>query len=253
MPARDWADFLQAHHRPQLLVVDLGTPGKGPRGRLPSARWVTYGSLQTTADYAVCCEGRKSRLPSKVADARTLGELLAALRRRTRCEGWASNQFAIGLSTEDSAAAETSSVEGRIRRDIHTRSTGRRKSGCLLVSEPLKKCSLHKSSGVQLRFALVTPAALGCGTTRWERVLLGRPLRLLHARLSSTNTARGLGGWIAMTPNERSEEIDQAIRSLERELLVRPHAQAGRDVLGRCWLLCGRCTGAADRPGRMLH
>jgi hypothetical protein len=57
-----------------------------------------------------------------------------------------------------------------------------------------------------------------------------------------------------MQANERSKEIDQAIRSLERELTLRPHAEAGRDVLGKVlaalWALR---TGAADQPGRMLH
>ena len=57
-----------------------------------------------------------------------------------------------------------------------------------------------------------------------------------------------------MQANERSKEIDQAIRSLERELTLRPHAEAGRDVLGKVlaalWALR---TEAADQPGRMLH
>ena len=70
----------------------------------------------------------------------------------------------------------------------------------------------------------------------------------------STNTAWGCRGSIVMTANERSEEIDQAIRSLEGELTSRRHAEAGRDVLGKVlaalWALR---TEAADQPGRMLH
>jgi hypothetical protein len=53
------------------------------------------------------------------------GGTLGGSRRRTRRRRLGvqiSLQFR--LSTEDSAAAETSSVEGRIRRDIHIRSTG---------------------------------------------------------------------------------------------------------------------------------
>jgi hypothetical protein len=71
---------------------------------------------------------------------------------------------------------------------------------------------------------------------------------------SSTNTGSDTGGGFAMTANERAEEIDRAIHSLERELASRPHAKAGRDVLGKVlaalWALR---TEAADQPGQMLH
>jgi hypothetical protein len=57
-----------------------------------------------------------------------------------------------------------------------------------------------------------------------------------------------------MTTSEWAEEIDRAIHSLERELISRPHAKAGRDVLGKVlaalWALR---TEAAHQSGRMLH
>jgi hypothetical protein len=57
-----------------------------------------------------------------------------------------------------------------------------------------------------------------------------------------------------MTANERATEIDRAIHSLEREVTLRPHAKAGRDVLAKVlaalWALR---TDAAHQPGQMLH
>ena len=92
MPARDWTDFLQAHYRPQLLVVDLGTPGKGTRGkRLVDLLGQLTDGLQTTADYAVCCEGQEVKIAFESdLDARTLGELLAARVVERGGEDWAS-------------------------------------------------------------------------------------------------------------------------------------------------------------------
>ena len=92
MPARDWADFLQAHYRPHLLVVDLGTSGKGARGkRLVDLLGQLTASLQTTADYAVCCEGQEVKIAFESdLDARTLAELLAARVVERGGKEWAS-------------------------------------------------------------------------------------------------------------------------------------------------------------------
>ena len=92
MPAREWADFVQAHYRPHLLVVDLGTPAKGPRGRkLIDLLGQLTASLQTTADYAVCCEGQEVKVAFESdLDAKTLGKLLAARVVEIGGEDWAS-------------------------------------------------------------------------------------------------------------------------------------------------------------------
>jgi hypothetical protein len=92
MPVRDWADFLQAHYRPHLLVVDLGTPGNGTRGR----RLIDFldhltASLKTTADYAMCCEQQEVKIAFESdLDAKTLGELLAARVVEHGGEDWSS-------------------------------------------------------------------------------------------------------------------------------------------------------------------
>jgi hypothetical protein len=57
-----------------------------------------------------------------------------------------------------------------------------------------------------------------------------------------------------MTANDRAREFDRAIHSLEKELALRPHAEAGRTMLGKVlaalWTLRAEVT---DQPGRMLH
>ena len=57
-----------------------------------------------------------------------------------------------------------------------------------------------------------------------------------------------------MTPYQRAGEFDRAIHSLERELTTRPHAEAGRDVLGKIlaalWALR---TEALDQPEPIFH
>jgi len=57
-----------------------------------------------------------------------------------------------------------------------------------------------------------------------------------------------------MTPNDRAREFDRAIHSLEKELASRPHAVAGRTMLGKVlaalWTLRAE---AADPPERMLQ
>jgi len=84
--------FLQAHYRPHLLILDLGTPGKGPHGkRLVDLLGQLTESLQTTADYAVCCEGQEAKVAFESdLDAKTLGELLAAHVVEPGGEDWAS-------------------------------------------------------------------------------------------------------------------------------------------------------------------
>jgi hypothetical protein len=74
-----------------LLVVDLGTLGKGTRARrLVELLGQLTESLRTNADYAVCCEGQEVKVAFESdLDAKTLGELLMA-RVVPGGEDWAS-------------------------------------------------------------------------------------------------------------------------------------------------------------------
>jgi hypothetical protein len=92
MPARNWADFLQAHYRAHLLVVDLGTRGKGTRARrLVELLGQLTESLQTTADYAVYCEEQEVKIAfESELDAKTLGKLLMARVAERGGKDWAS-------------------------------------------------------------------------------------------------------------------------------------------------------------------
>jgi len=92
MPARDWADFLQAHYRAHLLVVDLGTRGKGTRARrLVDLLGQLTESLQTTADYAMCCEEQEVKIAfESELDVETLGKLLMARVAERGGKDWAS-------------------------------------------------------------------------------------------------------------------------------------------------------------------
>ena len=78
MPARDWSDFLRAHYRPHLLVVDLGTPSNSTSGRrLVSRLGQLANSLRTSADYAMCCEEQEVKIAfENDLNANTLTELL---------------------------------------------------------------------------------------------------------------------------------------------------------------------------------
>jgi len=92
MPARDWPDFLEAHYRPHLLVVDLGTASTGTHGRrLVRLLSRLVDSLGTSGDYAVSCDGQEARVAFESdVDARTLGKLLAAREIEHGGKDWAS-------------------------------------------------------------------------------------------------------------------------------------------------------------------
>ena len=92
MPAQDWTVFLQAHYRPHLLVVDLGAPSKGFRGkRVLALLGQLARSLQTSADYAVCCDGEEIKVAFESdLDARILGKLLMARTVDQKGQDWAS-------------------------------------------------------------------------------------------------------------------------------------------------------------------
>jgi hypothetical protein len=78
MPERDWADFLQRHHRPHLQIVDLGASSDSAAGqRLGASVQRLVESLQSTADYAMCWEGQEIRIAFESdLDATTLRQLL---------------------------------------------------------------------------------------------------------------------------------------------------------------------------------
>ena len=59
---------------------------------------------------------------------------------------------------------------------------------------------------------------------------------------------------MVMTPDKRVMEFDQAIHLLKREVTLRTHGQAGRDVLGQIlaalWVLRAEAT---NQPEQMLN
>jgi hypothetical protein len=92
MPAQEWSDFLRAHYRPHLLVVDLGTPSDSTSGRRLVARLGQLtDSLRTSADHAMCCEEREVKIAFESdLDASAFTELLMGRVVERGGEEWAS-------------------------------------------------------------------------------------------------------------------------------------------------------------------
>jgi hypothetical protein len=63
MPARAWAEFLDAYYRPHLLVVNVGTSTDSASGRkLVDLLRELIESLRLTADYALLAEEQEVKL-----------------------------------------------------------------------------------------------------------------------------------------------------------------------------------------------
>ncbi len=92
MPALNWPDFLRAHYRPHLLVVDLGTKINGVHGRrLARLLGDLVDSLQTSADYAVCSDRQEVKVAFEShLDAAAFGKLLKARLVEGDGKDWAS-------------------------------------------------------------------------------------------------------------------------------------------------------------------
>jgi hypothetical protein len=80
MPRMDWGPFLDAHHRPHLVAVNLGTPSDSKSGRhLIALLERLTESLGTAGNYSIRTEGRVAEVAfERDIDAETLGQVLSA-------------------------------------------------------------------------------------------------------------------------------------------------------------------------------
>ena len=91
MPTMDWGYFLDAHYRPHLVVVTLGTSSNSTSGRhlVPLLERLTE-SLGTAGNYAIRREGRVVKVAfERDLDAETFGQALMA-KGAERGPEWAS-------------------------------------------------------------------------------------------------------------------------------------------------------------------
>jgi len=80
MPRMDWGQFLDAHYRPHLIAVNLGTPRDSKSGRhLIALLERLTESLGTAGNYSIRTEGRVVKVAfERDIDAETLGQVLSA-------------------------------------------------------------------------------------------------------------------------------------------------------------------------------
>jgi hypothetical protein len=76
----DWEQFLDAHYRPHLVAVNLGTPSSSTSGRhLIALLERLTESLGTAGNYSIRTEGRVVKVAfEREIDAETLGQTLSA-------------------------------------------------------------------------------------------------------------------------------------------------------------------------------
>jgi len=80
MPRMDWGQFLDAHYRPHLVAVNLGTPSSSTSGLhfIALLERLTE-SLGTSGNYSIRTEGRVVKVAfEREIDAETLGQTLSA-------------------------------------------------------------------------------------------------------------------------------------------------------------------------------
>src|SRR5260221_7414303 len=100
MPRMDWGQFLDAHYRPHLVAVNLGTPSNSTAGRhiIALLERLTE-SLGTAGNYSIRAEGRVVDVAfERDLDAETFGQALSA-RTAERGPEWAS-QWVCGLDRD---------------------------------------------------------------------------------------------------------------------------------------------------------
>jgi hypothetical protein len=80
MPRMDWGQFLDAHYRPHLVAVNLGTPSDSKSGRhLIAVLERLTESFGTSGNYSIRTEGRVVKVAfEREIDAETLGQTLSA-------------------------------------------------------------------------------------------------------------------------------------------------------------------------------
>ena len=100
MPARAWADFLNIHRRPHLLVVNVGTPTDSSSGKkLVDLLQRLIESLRSTADYAILIDLHVVRIVFESdLDAAFAGRLVGSRIVKRDGDEWASESIcAFGL------------------------------------------------------------------------------------------------------------------------------------------------------------
>jgi hypothetical protein len=88
----EWAAFLDAHYRPYLVSVNLGTISSSTSGRhLVATLERLAESLGTTGNYSIRAKGQVAEIAfEKDVDALTFGEALGAREAERASDEWAS-------------------------------------------------------------------------------------------------------------------------------------------------------------------
>jgi hypothetical protein len=115
MPRMDWEQFLDAHYRPHLVAVNLGTPSSSTSGRhLIALLERLTESLGTAGNYSIRTEGRVVKVAfERDIDAETLGQVLSAQKDKRRAE-WAS-QWACSFDRDAQREIVATLKETRLR------------------------------------------------------------------------------------------------------------------------------------------
>jgi len=111
MPARAWADFLDAYHRPHLLVVMWETSTDSASGeKLVDLLRKLIESLRLTADYAFLTQEQETKIAfERDLEAAVVRKLLGARTIERGGDKWASEAIYVLESIErpiGSSAAE---------------------------------------------------------------------------------------------------------------------------------------------------
>ena len=115
MPRMVWGEFLDAHYRPHLVAVKLGTPSNSTSGRhLIALLERLTESLGTAGNYSIRMEGRVVKVAfERDIDAETLGQVLSA-QTDERGPEWAS-QWVCSFDRDTQREIVTTLKESRLQ------------------------------------------------------------------------------------------------------------------------------------------
>lgn len=115
MPRMVWGEFLDAHYRPHLVAVNLGTPSNSTSGRhLIALLERLTESLGTAGNYSIRMEGRVVKVAfERDIDAETLGQALSA-QTDERGPEWAS-QWVCSFDRDTQREIVTTLKESRLQ------------------------------------------------------------------------------------------------------------------------------------------
>jgi hypothetical protein len=104
MPARAWADFLDAYYRPHLLVVRWETSTDSASGeKLVELLRELIESLRSTADYALLTQEQETKIAfERDLEAAVVRKLLGARNVERGGDEWASESLYVLESIERS-------------------------------------------------------------------------------------------------------------------------------------------------------